>query len=259
MSLLERVAIITSGTVFVIALLVFIARLEYFEINAVKIEADGMIDRSEVTEDIANILSGSYFIFPRRNSLIYPKGDMERSLKFNVPRVKEVDIKRRDLNTLEISIIERKPEALWCGDNSEYLGWCFYVDQKGFVYSQAPFFSGHILFRYYGGDVDPDDPLRSYLTSPEELEEINRFISHLEELRIEPNAVYLKENEFEVLLKGEGSLHLTRGGSLEEPFSRLRSLFRGGGQSFVIEGNPAFSYIDLRFGKRVYYKMKEDD
>lgn len=255
----ERVAIVASGTVFVLASLVYIVRLDYFELNAVKIEVDGLMDRSQIREDIASVLSGSYFIFSRRNSLIYPKEEMERSLKISNPRIKEVDIKRRDLNTLEISIVERKPVALWCGENPEYTEWCFYVDEKGFVYSKAPFFSGHVFFRYYGGDVNLKNPLRSFLTSEEEIMEIERFTSHLKDLNIEPNAVHLKEEDFIVLLKGEGSLYLNRGESLEEPFSRLRSLFRGGKQSFVVEGNPAFLYIDLRFGKRVFYKMKEDE
>ncbi len=257
----DRLGIIFLGTVLVIILITFVSRLEYFEIRKVDLEIDGVIDKSEILDITADVISGSYVFLPRRNFLIYPKEELDRALRFNIPRIKDLDIKRVDLNTLKISVKERDSEFLWCGESPEKSKECFYVDENGFVYSPAPFFSGHVFFRYYGGDVDLDQPIRSYVTSPDKLEEIREFILHIENLDLRSNAVYInnEDQKIKIFLKGEGHIYLNSEGSLEEDFSKLHSFFRGSTEELVVDGDPAFYYLDLRFDGRVYRKMKENE
>ncbi len=226
---------------------------------AVAVEGHKAIDSAEVVDLTREALSGSYVFLPKRNILIYPRKALSRYLEYHLPRIESVYIKRKDLNTIRISVEEREPEALWCGEKPGGIDFCFFVDEDGFVYSESPFFSGDVFFRYYGGDVNLRSPLRSRFASPEWIGEFREFTYYLKELDLTAKAVHLREDDLEVLLVGDGEIYLARNDSLEEAFSRLRSLFRGSEFGFINEGSPAFEYIDLRFGDRVFYKKKNNE
>ncbi len=258
-SLAERLGIIFSGTVFVLAVLVFLARLDAVTVNSIFIEGNEMTDPSEILSLSGDVLSGSYVFLPRGNIFIYPKKELEAYLSYYLPHINSVEIKRRDLNTLEINIVERQPKALWCGMEPGRLRVCFYTDDEGFIYSRAPYFSGDVYFRYFGGDVDPDRPLRSHFAPIEMIGDIEELIYHLENIGLDAKGVHLREDDLKILLGNDSSIYLIRDGSFEDSFSRLLSLLRRSEYSFIENGEPAFSYIDLRFGSRIFYKLKEDE
>lgn len=258
-SLAESLAIIFSGTVFVLAGIVYIARLDNFTVSNILVEGEKVIETSDVIGVTKDVLSGSYVFLPRRNIFIYPKKELISSLEYSFPRIKNVTVKRVDLNTLQIFLVEREPDALWCEGIPNNIEKCFYVDEEGFIYSEAPFFSGDVFFRYYGGKINSSTPLRNYLVSSEWIKELKNFNIHLEDLMIKPRGVYLKDDDFEILLANNSKLLLKYDDSLEESFSRLQSLFRGSEYSFVDSEGPTFLYVDLRFGERVYYKLNENE
>lgn len=258
-SIAESIAIVFSGTIFVLAGIVYLARLDDVTIFSILIDGDKVIDRSEVIDVARDVLSGSYVFLPRRNIFIYPKQELIASLEHSLPRIKKVIVKRDGLNTLHIYILEREPDALWCKGMPNNYEDCFYVDEEGFIYSKAPFFSGDVFFRYYGGKINHSNPLRSNLVSSEWIQELRNFNSHLEDLKIKARGVYLKKDDFEILLANNSKLLLKYNDSLEDTFSRLRSLFRGSEYSFVDSEGPTFLYVDLRFGERVYYKLNEHE
>lgn len=258
-SLAESLAIIFSGTVFVLAGIVYIARLDNFTVSNILVEGEKVIETSDVIGVTKDVLSGSYVFLPRRNIFIYPKKELISSLEYSFPRIKNVTVKRVDLNTLQIFLVEREPDALWCEGIPNNIEKCFYVDEDGFIYSEAPFFSGDVFFRYYGGKINSSTPLRNYLVSSEWIKELKNFNIHLEDLMIKPRGVYLKEYDFEILLSNNSKLFLKYDDSLEESYTRLQSLFRGSEYSFVESEGPTFLYVDLRFGERVYYKLNENE
>ncbi|MGM0482513.1 MAG: cell division protein FtsQ/DivIB [Patescibacteria group bacterium] len=256
-ALAERLGIITAGVVVVLAGITYIARLDALTINSVSVEGSRIVEEKSLVEHTAKVISGSYLFLPKRNILIYPKDNIQNSLRRVFPRLKEVDVKRRDLNTLDIVIEEREPEALWCADGPDLHRGCFYVDENGFVYAKAPFISGDVFFRYFGGDVDPDDPIGDHIDSPEWIKKLTRLNERIEDLGLKPISVNIKEDEFDILLEGGSTLLLSRHVSMEESLSMLATLLQGSEKELLTEEGPQFLYIDLRFGKkRVFYKMR---
>ncbi|MGM0629193.1 MAG: cell division protein FtsQ/DivIB, partial [Patescibacteria group bacterium] len=205
-ALAERLGIITAGVVVVLAGITYIARLDALTINSVSVEGGKIVKEESLVEHTAEIISGSYLFLPKRNILIYPKDSIQNSLKTVFPRLKEVDVGRRDLNTLDIVIEEREPEALWCGGEPDKYKGCFYIDEDGFVYARAPFFSGDVFFRYFGGDVNPDDPIGDHIDSPEWIKKLTRLNDRIESLGLKPISVHIKEEEFDILLEGGSTL-----------------------------------------------------
>ena len=258
-ALAERVAIVSTGVVVVLAGITYIARMDELSIQTVYVEGDRVLKSSEVVELTGQVLSGSYLFLPRRNVLIYPKDDLERSIKAHFPRVKEVEVERADLNRLNIYIEERKPDALWCGDDPDRYRGCFYIDDEGFVFDEAPFFSGDIFFRYYGGGVDVRRPLRSKVASSEWIDNVKVLKDHIEELGLKPISVHIKDDEFDLILERGAFLLFNKAQPMEESLSMLANLIRGGEEELIGDGGPNFLYIDLRFGNRVFYKMKHDE
>ena len=258
-ALAERAGVITAGVVVVLAGITYIARLDALSINAATVEGDRVLESSEVVELTGRVISGSYLFLPRRNFLIYPKDDLERSIKAHFPRVREVEVERADINRLNIKIEERRPDALWCGEGPDRAGGCFYVDDEGFVFDRAPFFSGDVFFRYYGGEVNPRFPIRSKVISKEWIDSLKTLRSHIEVLGLKPISVHIKEDEFDLILEEGGFLLFNRAQSMEESLSMLANLLRGGEEELIGDDGPNFLYIDLRFGNRVFYKMKFDE
>ncbi|MFP4617009.1 MAG: cell division protein FtsQ/DivIB [Candidatus Paceibacterota bacterium] len=261
-ALAERLGVIFTGVVITLAGLVFVLRLDGLTINTVIIEnEEGVLDFEDLKEQINETLSGSYVFLPKRNIFIFPKDELERTLEIKFPRIGSVEIERDDLETLRIFIEEREPTALWCGEEpeEEQERRCFYVDNKGIIYSKAPSFSGDVFFRYYGGDVGIKDPLMSEVLPEEKMAEMKEFVLHLQEMDLDPGAAFIKEEEFEIFLGKDSKLYLSNYESIEESFSRLNNLIKGSETNFISDQGPEFSYIDLRFGKRVFYKMKDDD
>jgi hypothetical protein len=258
-SLAESLAIIFSGTVFVLAGIVYLARLDEVTVLNISVEGEKLIEATDVTKVAREVLSGSYVFLPRRNIFIYPKKELIASLAYSFPRIKKVDVKRVDFNTLKIFILERDPDALWCKGEPKDLKDCFYVDEDGFIYAEAPFFSGDVFFRYYGGDINSSNPLRNYLVTSDWISELKNFNNYLEDLKIKARGAHLKEDYYEILLANDSRLFLKYEDSLEESFSRLQSLLRGSEYSFVDSEGPTFRYVDLRFGERVYYKFEENE
>lgn len=261
-ALAERLGVIFTGVVITLAGLVFVLRLDGLTINTVIIEnEEGVLDFEDLKEQINETLSGSYVFLPKRNIFIFPEDELERTLEIKFPRIGSVEIERDDLETLRIFIDEREPTALWCGEEpeEEQERRCFYVDDKGIIYSKAPSFSDDVFFRYYGGGVSIKDPLMSEVLPEEKITEMKEFVLHLQEMNLNPRAAFIKEEEFEIFLGKDSKLYLSNYESIEESFSRLNNLIKGSETNFISDQGPEFSYIDLRFGKRVFYKMKDDD
>ncbi|MFP4022422.1 MAG: cell division protein FtsQ/DivIB, partial [Candidatus Paceibacterota bacterium] len=235
-ALAERLGVIFTGVVITLAGLVFVLRLDGLTINTVIIEnEEGVLDFEDLKEQINETLSGSYVFLPKRNIFIFPKDELERTLEIKFPRIGSVEIERDDLETLRIFIEEREPTALWCGEEpeEEQERRCFYVDNKGIIYSKAPSFSGDVFFRYYGGDVGIKDPLMSEVLPEEKMAEMKEFVLHLQEMDLDPGAAFIKEEEFEIFLGKDSKLYLSNYESIEESFSRLNNLIKGSETNFI--------------------------
>ncbi len=80
-----------------------------------------------------------------------PKNQILEVLQDNFKILKDINISIKNTNTLEVSLTERKALYTWCGasptspsDN------CYFVDENGYIFDQAPYFSGEVYFKFYG-------------------------------------------------------------------------------------------------------------
>ncbi|MEK7135106.1 MAG: FtsQ-type POTRA domain-containing protein, partial [Patescibacteria group bacterium] len=152
--------------------LVFISRLEIFRISEVAVEGAKVIANEEAVRNVLATLSGKYFwLVPKSNAAIFPREEVAASLMKEFPRLASVELNVEGENTLRILVTEREPYALFCPPVGEK---CFFLDKEGFVFDEAPDFSGVVYFIY-----ETEIPA-------EEFKSLSTFIEGLSKLGFEP-------------------------------------------------------------------------
>lgn len=239
-------------------------------INNIIIKGNSIIDTKEIESSVIEKLKGKYFyLFSKSNFLIYPHDKIYNSMLLDFPRIEKLSIKRNGLNTLSIEIDERAGSYLYCGvnipENKEEIGEnCFFVNNDGYVFDKAPYFSGDVYFKYYINLKEENDkPLGAQMMSPERFHELVRFMDGIVKLGFKPSYLVVSDD-------GIHSLYLSSGGLNPNPkiiFKEDNDLTlildnlstAMGEKEFANEVNSKYdilSYIDLRFKNKVLYKFQ---
>ncbi len=247
----------------------FFSNHKRLTINDIKIEGTNIIDKNNVLELINKTLSGRYlYLFSRRNGLIYPRQNIYDNLIEQFPRIEELNLTQNGFNTLLVKIKERSGSYLYCGAKvpeieTEIGENCYFVNNDGFIFDKAPYFSGNIYFKYYLYiNTDKETPLGLQMIPKERIHEFIRFTDGLKNLGFEP--AYLSiEND------GSHSLYLVHHTFGSSP----KIMFKTDNNLETILDNLSISmqknefaneikskydkllYIDLRFNNKVLYKF----
>ncbi len=243
-------------------------------INKIIVTGNSIIDADDVESHVSNDLNGKYIhLFSRSNFLIYPHNKIYNKLIADFPRIENLLIKREGLNTLRIFIKERIGSYLYCGitmpENKEDVGEnCYFVNNDGYIFDSAPYFSGDVYFKYYTKIIidstgDSTNPTGHQMFLPSRFHELMRFVDGITSLGFRPSYLIVSNN-------GLSSLYLKSQGVNPNP----KILFKEDNdlvnildnfsiamskKEFRDEINSKYdmlSYIDLRFKNKVLYKFQ---
>lgn len=253
-----------------------IGALAYFSsynnvtINNIRVEGTQIINSSEVESRVLGKLSGRYFyLFARSNFLIYPKKQIYNDLLKSFPRIETLSVARDGFNTLEINITERSGAYLYCGATvpevqSEVGENCYFVNNDGYIFDKAPYFSGNVYFKYYTALPTDSNPLTQYIVSTDRFHLLARFIDGITNLGFNPINLVIDQN-------GLHSLYLANPSGSTSPkviFNQEDELSAVLDNLSISMNNPEFAqeinskydtllYIDLRFKNKVLYKFQD--
>lgn len=240
-------------------------------INSIVVTGTHIINPADIEDTVLNQISGTYvYLFAKRNSFIYPRRRIYSNLLSQFPRIDSLSVYRDGMNTIHIAVTERSGSYLYCGEAipellSEVGENCYFINNDGYVFDTAPYFSGNVYFKYYlslpEGKVDP---LGVQIISPENFHVLAGFIDSLTSLGFKPShvvigadkigTVYLlhsdQATEPQILFKNTDELHtmlsnLTASMAKPEFANEIRSKY------------TSLLYIDLRFNNKVVYKFNE--
>jgi hypothetical protein len=239
-------------------------------INKIIVNGTHIIDQKDIEEDVYKNISGKYiYLFMKSNSFIYPHNKIYKDLKLNFPRIEKLSIHRDNLNTLYIDITERIGSYLYCGasipDSKDEVGEnCYFINNDGYIFDKAPYFSGNVYFKYYmmlEGDII--NPLGKQMINIDQFHKFVRFIDRVTSLGFKP--IYILKDK-----DGINYLYLNHNISGTSP----RILFKNDDDWEVIQDNLSIAmrkkefadevnskyntllYIDLRFENKVLYKFE---
>ena len=102
-------------------------------------------------------LKGSWLgIIPRANVLFFGRKTLISKLQETYPKIYNIDVSTH-ATELELTIEEREAHSLWCVEReyeSVFDEECYFADQRGFWYAQAPYFSDNVFLKVY---LDPKE------------------------------------------------------------------------------------------------------
>ncbi len=251
---------------FVLALLiVFVAtsHINKLRIKNINISGNKVIDTDKIELIIRDTIKGNYlYILPKSSFLFLPKEKIIDNLTTEYGRLKDINFHIDNTESMSVSLAEREGKYIWCGDvlSVESISEdnpCSFMDESGYVFDIAPFFSGNVYFRFFG-------ILDNKTFSKNIWPKIMTLKERVENMGLKPVALYIKDD-------GDMNIYLSSRSVLTEaPEIRFK-------KDFVLEKtvenlqaavatepllsdlknkNKTLEYIDLRFGNKVYFKFR---
>ncbi len=254
-----------------VALLSYISHRPQIRISKIELSGGVLVTQDEIESKALTGMSGSYlWLFPKNNSFLYSKTRLEDYLMDNFKRIDTISIRRKNLKTLVIDITERKPVAMWCegvptdvqpSGSKDVLSsperTCYFIDQNSTVFANAPHFSGDAYFRYYGLILN-DNPIgKEYMASSRVFTELSGFIQKTKDLLLQPQYLVAKnDGQFSLFVAGGGEIMFDMKESLSKTSDNLVALLRVPALQLNSDGVLPVEYIDLRYGNKLFYKLK---
>lgn len=234
----------------------WLSNAAFLRISTVEVLGTQTLSTSTIAAFVEGELAGSYlYFFPKNNIFLYPKEIVSRELLSAMPTIAEVNLRAKNFHTLAVAIIEHQPKALWCGEVVASSSPCFLLDENGLAYAAAADFSGDAYQRYYGA-LAPGTSPRHYLTSTQ-FHSLSALVDTIAQNQ-KPNSVrgVLVDQNSDVRLTFASGFVLLfplgdDGGDIYQRFTLAL-------QSDAFKAHPLsdFQYLDLRFGDKLYYKLK---
>jgi hypothetical protein len=247
----------------IFASMAYISRTPFLNIQGIETTGSKAIDIEKIKEIVQKNISGNYlWFFPKTNILFYPKNEIKNELSETFKRLKDVAFSVTGEKILQLSILEREPKYIWCGEVPEALlmevsiskasgkEQCDFMDETGFIFDEAPFFSKEVFFKFYG--ILPADfakfilfkqiienmGLKPVALNAENNGNMKIFLSTKSSTSMGPEIIFNSDYDFEKIIENLQTALAT------EP---LQSDFKNKYDSL--------SYIDLRSENKVYYKF----
>jgi len=253
---LDKILILFLGILAIFISLVCLSRLKSLNISDIEISGNKVVDTEAIKNVIEQQMAGKYLgLFPKTNLLLYPKKNIETELENQFKRLENINLSIKNNKILEVSVDERTPEYLWCGAESNLeVEKCYFMDENGYIFDQAPYFSGEVYFKFYG--------LPAQTGSIQNFKQLISFKDILISLGLKPIALYIaNDGDIQIFLSGGSfvtapKIILRANADFENAAENLQTaLTTEPLQSEFKNKYASLQYIDLRFGNKVYYKF----
>lgn len=245
-----RLALVGLGAFCLLCLIaVGISYIPFVQIRGVAVSGAQTLATSTVANYVESHIAGRYlFVIPKRNIFLYPKDTIADGLLASFPELKVADVHAGDFHTLEVEVVEREPKALWCQGTD-----CYLMDQEGVVYAPAHERDG---FVQYHGSTRGDRLPRQYLNA-DQFEALFSLVDALSQKVATSRITRVSiDNHADVEAEFDNGfmLKFALGDASGDTFERFSVALTAG--PFVEHSLSEFLYLDLRFGDKLYYKLK---
>jgi cell division septal protein FtsQ len=229
----------------IILSLSFISKSSFLQIEKVEVTGNAVTNTADIESLVFSHLEGLHAgLFSKGNIMLYPKNEIEETVRQNFPRIESLSLSANTLTSIKMALRERGPHALWCKGASSQ---CYFIDSSGFIFASAPTFTSGV-YLVYRGDIVKEEPLgQTFL--PQQFKALSLFVG-------EVNTIGFPASEIKVLSDGDIEI-TTAQGKLIASIKRDLVVTAENLRLFWEENKNTltrFSYIDMRFGNKVFYK-----
>lgn len=232
-------------------------RLPAWQIIKIEVRGIETLSAEEIKSSVRDLLRGEYAtLIPKSSFFLAQSEAIGQSLKKQFLRIAAVDVHKEFPDELQISVQERKLWGIFCNDLLEKNDntQCFYIDTNGVGYERAPRSIGSLILKIHS---DQEELLLGEYIIEEPLARRMQFISA--ELKrafgIETiGYMFLSRlpREIRVVTADGFQIYFNREDDFRNTFRVLKTVL----EEEIKEKRPTLEYIDLRFGNKVFYKLR---
>ncbi len=258
---MTRILLASVGFFACFFLLAYISNFSSLNISQVQISGNKVIDTASIQKIVEGQIAGKYlWLFPRKNILIYPESRITQDLGTQFKRLDQINLSIKN-KILYVNLSERMPAYTWCGVDAPVgsaSDQCYFVDKSGFIFDEAPKFSGGVYFKLYGvGEVG------SYFDK-DHFDKLISFKKSLETVGVKPEMLYVPGDGNDKILLSNINLSGAHPEIIFKADADLNKVAENLGTALAAEPLKTsfrnkfttLQYIDLRFGNKVYYKVQ---
>ncbi len=250
--------------------LAFLSRISKLNISSIVVVGNTVTEAELIKQNVEKYMQGNYmWFFPKTNIFLYSQGKIKNNIIFEFKRLKDIELSVNNQRVLEIKVTEREPKYTWCGasivsgENSSTQNDCYFLDQEGYIFDKAPYFSGEVYFKFYG-EVELKDniPSGSYFFR-KDFSKLISFKKTLENISLKP--VMLQVNS-----DGNVVVYLSSQDESQGPEIKFKlnadinrivenletALATEPLKTDFKQKYKSLLYFDLRFGNKVYFKFE---
>lgn len=240
--------------------LVIVSRLKRFRISDVEFVGGLLVPAEGIKVETKNFLDGNfYWFFPKNNIFLYPHDNLEDFLRDKFKRINTISISKINNQSIKVTITERGLYALWCEGLPNMISSekCFFMDNNGVIFSESPTFSGDAYFKYYGFIKNGINPIgATYIDSTSKFHELDSFVERIKKTSIRPTFLIADDTDkFDLVLSNGGHIYFDTSESFSKTADNLEALLKTLISTTTSE-DLNIDYIDLRFGNKLFYKLK---
>jgi len=264
-AILNKFLILLLGLLVVFGLLAYLSRLNNLNIAEIQISGNKVVETEMIKTTVEQEITGKYlWLFPKTNILYYPQNTIRNVLQGEFKRLKDINFSIENNKILKVSLTERVAKYTWCGNtlliNNQK---CYFLDEDGYIFDEAPYFSGEVYFKFYGStDILPE--ILGSAFAKGNFKQLISFKDVLIDLNLKPVMLSIAENGvIEIFLSKNASIAIG-----PKIILKIDSDFQNVAENLkaALNTEPLLSkfknkyssllYIDLRFGNKVYYKFQ---
>jgi hypothetical protein len=251
---------------FSILILVLIVGFFYWmrhsSLNVEKIRVvKNTFSKSEKLEaSVSQALDGNVFLLiPKTNAFLLPRHEAEVKLKEEYPEIEKIDIDLKGLKEIEVEIFEYEPVLILAREDpastsSGMTRQGYFVNKEGNVFLEEPVLHSHDSLLEYKNENEVS--VGDNVIDKGFLGNLNKFVEKLKELEINVSQFSNPEEEvFRLETDKTFEIVISLNDDLDSAFENVKTILENG--ALKKEDLDLVDYIDLRFGNKVFYKLKE--
>jgi len=250
----KKILLLKMWVIFIIAILIigggaYFSNTENVKISTISINDTTFFNKQEVEKIAQEELANTHFlIFGKNNILLLPRNNIEKRIKEYHQAIKSVSISLSGLQAISINIEEYEPQAVWCSREG-----CYYLNEDGFIFVKAPPDYDRKLVEFH--DWIHNDPIGQTYIDAETFKKITMFVGLVAGVPLKVISINTEDGLTFSLRTDVGTRLLYEiNDDPKEVADNLNTVIEKDAINRAQLNN--IDYIDLRFGNKVYYKIR---
>ena len=227
------------------------------QIKSVVVSGNSAVATENISKFAGTEMNVKYlWIIPTDNILLLRRKEIENDILNNIKQIGSVKIYTKGIDKINITVVERQANNLWCKGIPADSKSCYFMDSDGFIFEDAPQFSANTFPKYFGL-ILTDNPIGQYYIK-NNFKNISALFNTLKRISFPPKYfVAITEHDFEIYLSYQGKILRNDERSFESQLVNLQALVDNGYIKTDTNSINKIKYIDLRFGNKVNFELNK--